>query len=200
VNYIVPGLFGLILVEALASGTWWRPYFTNGLVVYREVVPLGHSGASVPGAEELSARFRGGLGPSLAFREIGPGEIAFRQVLFELKLFTYTPVMHGLIRLKPESQQVEINGRANWFSIAFCLVMAAFVWSTPEAWPILVFLALLLVVIGSLQVSLYRKVAFFIAEGDTVAESARPAVRSTYLPKILIAAILIAMVMWWVTN
>ena len=121
-TYVVPGLFALILVEALASSRWWRPYFTNGLVVYRQSVPLGHSAPSLPGVEQLALRFRGGLGPSLAFREIGPGEVAFREVLFELKLLTYTPVMHGLMRLRRESQQVEIAGRANWFPIVFCLV------------------------------------------------------------------------------
>jgi hypothetical protein len=116
----------------------------------------------MPSVEDLTAAFRGGLGPSLAFRSIGIEEVAFREAFFELRLFTYTPVMHGLVRIEPATQHVEVEGRANWFSVVFTLLAAAFVWERPEAWPILIFLAALLGGIYKFQGTRFRRVGEFV--------------------------------------
>jgi hypothetical protein len=202
VRYAVPGLFAVFLIEAWAASRWWPPYFSSGLVVFRRSVPWRHSVAPLPAVESLAERFRGVLGPSLVFCEIGPGEIAFREKLFEFRLLNYTPVMHGLLRLRPESSQVEVEGRANWFTIAFCLIFATFLWGFPGAWPMLGFLVGLLAVIGSLQATQYAKVATFVAEGAPTGESAptRRVTPSVIVVTALAVAVFVGMALLWMAN
>jgi hypothetical protein len=202
VGYAVPGLFAVLLTEAWAASRWWPPYFTNGLVVYRRSIPWTRSVMPLPGVESLAQRFRGGLGPSLVFCELGPGEVAFREKLFESRLFNYTPVMHGLLRLRPESGHVEVEGRANWFTIAFCLVFASFLWGFPGAWPMLGFLTVLLGGIGGVQATQYAKVATFVAEGEPTSEPAptQPAKPSFIVLTAIAVVLFVGMALWWMAN
>jgi len=202
VHYAVPGLFVVLLIEAWAASRWWPPYFISGVVVYRRSILWTRSVASLPAVESLAQRFRGGLGPSLVFCEIGPGEIAFREKLFEFRLLNYTPVMHGLLRLRPESGRVEVEGRANWFTIAFCLVFATFLWGFPGAWPMLGFLVVLLGGIGSVQATQYAKVATFVAEGAPTGEPAptRQVTPSFIVVTAIAVAVFVGMALWWMAN
>lgn len=164
-DYVVAGVLALLLVEVLVASSWWRPYFTRGLRLYRYSVSSKHAASQTVNLEELATHFRGRRGPSLVFRQLDPGEVAFREAVFELKLFNYTPVMHGLLRVVPGSGEVVVEGRANWFPLAFSLLVVIFVWSRPEAWPVLVFLGVLVAGIGAVQAKAYREIGQVVAHG-----------------------------------
>ena len=164
-DYVVPGLLALLLVEVVVASSWWRPYFTRGLRLYRHAVSSTRAPSQMVNLEELAAHFRGRLGPSLVFRQLDPGEVAFRGVVFELKLFNCTPVMRGLLRVVPGSLEVVVEGSANWFPLALSLIAVIFVWSRPMAWPILVFLGVLVADIGAVQAKTHREIGQVVAHG-----------------------------------
>ena len=162
--YIVPALLAIVLVEAILSGRWYEPYFRAGFVIYRNSMQLADSLNEPLSAERLTDHFRGGFGPSLQFHELAHDEIAFREALFELKLFSYSPVMHGLIRHRPESHLLVVEGRANWFTVAFTVTVLCFVAQRLDAWPAVPFLAAILGAIYAIQVKRYGSVARCAAE------------------------------------
>ena len=142
IQYAVLTLLIVFLVQTIAEAAWYPPYFRHGLVIYRwQRLPTSPVIADLSEAT-LEASFRGVFGPSQLFRQIGPGEFAFRHPTLEFRLLTYTPLMHGLLRVEPHFVQVE--GRANWFTVAFVGWIFAFVWQVRESWPFLVFAALFL--------------------------------------------------------
>jgi hypothetical protein len=165
VDYAVPGLLVILLIEILLTSRWWPPYFTRGLVVYRRSLALTGSVGSFPSVDSLAQRFRGTFGPSLVFAQLSPGLLAFREKVFEFRLVSYTPVMHGLLRLRLESSHLDVEGRANWSPIAFSVAMLIFLRDFPDAWPMLGFLLAFLGGVGALQANQYAKVAAFVAEG-----------------------------------
>jgi hypothetical protein len=93
------------------------------------------------------------LRPSVVFRAIAPEEIAFRERFFELRFFSYTPVMHGLIRFDDHSQTVTVRGHANAFPLCFLALAVGSCLSGPsvEGFEVL-FLAWAAVVFGMLYV------------------------------------------------
>jgi hypothetical protein len=97
---------------------------------------------------------------------------------------------------------VEVEGRANWFTIAFCLVFATFLWGFPGAWPMLGFLTVLVGGIGSVQARQYAKVATFVAEGAATGEPARAQqVTPSFIVLTAIAvAVFVGMALWWMAN
>lgn len=163
-TYVVPALVALALLEAILAARWYGPYFTTGLVIYRSTVPLDGSVEVAVSAERLTKQFRGGFGPSLEFHDLSPDDIGFRETLFELKLFSYTPVMHGLLRHQKERHLVTVEGRANWFTMVFSVGAIALVALQPVAWPVLPFLAVFLGGIYAVQVRRYDSVARAAAE------------------------------------
>jgi hypothetical protein len=200
-DYAFPTLLAVLLVEIIVAARWYPWYFTHGLLVYRTSVPLSLSVDTSLTEDTLQQRFSGVLGPSLLFRELAPGEFGFRHPTIELKLLTYTPVMHGFLRLSTQAQAVEVEGRANWLTIAFSAFLILFVSEVPDAWALLVFAALLLGLLYLFQVRVYSRVASFVAEGEQP-PSPQPGARSA--SRWVIIAILVLLwiggAWYWFTN
>ena len=189
---LTAALLGALLVAGSGASTETR--------VFR-FVAARPSGIPTPDVEALASHFRGRLGPSLVFRQLESGEVAFREASFELKLLSYTPVMHGLLLAVPGSTECVVEGRANWFSLAFSLWMASFVLSRPEAWPILLVLVALVGGIEAVQATTYREVAKFAVEGVTAQQ--RDAGSSTWRGRVSTAVLLALLVMgaaWYMMN
>ncbi len=199
-QYGFPVLLAILAIEMIAASSWWQPYFTSGIRLYRSVVTTATAIRALDVAG-LAEHFRGGLGPSLQFRELATGLVAFRETMFELKLFTYTPVMHGLLIVRPDSGEVVVEGRANWFTVGFTVFAGAFVAGVRDAWPILPFLCLLLVGIGMVQVKTYRKVGVVAALGHEQGGRARSSTswHGRVLALVLLA-LFVAAAAWWFTN
>lgn len=113
----------LIALEALASQTWLPLYFRFGIPVSVQRRSLAGSAAE-PGAlaRRLEQRFTGRpQHPSILFRPLpgndpGAADLAFREQLFENRGgFKYLPVMHSLVRLRPERQSLIVTGYLNWY-------------------------------------------------------------------------------------
>ncbi len=182
-------LAGIALLEMVASALWWAPYFRGGLRLFREelsaIVPVWH----LPTIASLEERFARGLGPSLSFRALDSGEIAFRERAFELRLFSYAPVMHGLIRINPETRSVVVEGRANWFPLLFASGIFTFVWRRPGSWQVAPFLVAFLALIYWVQRRLYRRVGRCVA-GEDAASAPVTSTAGNKIAWILLAALI----------
>ncbi|EKE02933.1 MAG: hypothetical protein ACD_20C00307G0002 [uncultured bacterium] len=118
---LFPIVLSLILVESILSGRWKRFYFEYGLPLFQKNIFLNESFLEVSiVVEKMNHKFKSsGYSPSLYFRAIDENTIAFREKMFELSLFTYTPLMHGRISLSQNNQNIKITGLSNWFPLAF---------------------------------------------------------------------------------
>lgn len=153
-------LFPLILLVAIAeialSGTWAEFYFRRGLPLFRRRVQL--PGIPALAEEELAAAHSGGLSAPLVFKRFSAHEVAFREKAFGFHLFSYTPIMHGLIRYEPEEGCIHVIGWANWFILALA---ALSVWMFRDINDIMfpVFLVGVVGVIYAIQAHRYSSVA-----------------------------------------
>jgi hypothetical protein len=189
-SYVLPILAIVFLVEIVLRSRWYPPYFTRGILVFRTSRPVATfaHGAELP--DTLANRFRASFGPSLLFHRLPSGEIAFREPAFELKLFSYTPVMHGLLRLSEQDRVVEVEGRANWFVLALSAFFVFLAAGFPEGWALLIFAGLILGYIYSIQVRVYGKVADSVAQGAPPTATS-PAARSTVVWLLAIVLLLL---------
>ncbi|MHC4200684.1 MAG: hypothetical protein ACYSU0_11885, partial [Planctomycetota bacterium] len=101
--------------------------------------------------------FSGGAAPPIVFRPLDAGDIAFREKLICFSWFSYTPVMHGLIRVDRDTRTVSTIGYANWFPIFFIAVFVAFGLSVPSGGPDIFFVVFpILLLAGLYLIQFYR--------------------------------------------
>ncbi len=113
----------LVIVEIYLSGSWIPVYFQNGIPLFRKTFShLSELNTEII-ANILSEESKPGcLAPTMCFRRLNSNEIAFRERLFNFTLFSYTPVMHGIIRFNHSPNTVSMIGYANWVPLLFTLV------------------------------------------------------------------------------
>ncbi len=118
---LFPAVLGLVFVEAILSGRWNKFYFEFGVPLFKKTINTKKIGLkSNVIAHNMNVQFKGtGYTSSLYFKEIDKNTIAFREKMFELSLFSYTPLMHGKIFLNPNNSNIQVTGLSNWFPIAF---------------------------------------------------------------------------------
>ena len=110
--------------EVVLCARWEPWYFRSGLVIYsRRVSAVGRE-PHLPAPSELEASFKSFLLPNLVFRAFSPDEIVFREKLLSIRLFSYSPLMHGHIEFRPLERAVSVQGRLNWFSLIFFVLFA----------------------------------------------------------------------------
>jgi hypothetical protein len=161
---------GVALLEALIQAAWVPLYFRLGLPVYAREVPYKDAPRFELLQETLAKGFGGILAPPVLFRALSPDELAFRESMFYFRLFSYTPIMHGLARLDPVRRVVTVHGYLNWWPLAFLAFWYAFALRNP-AWPdfweqVLWYAAPLVVmaVIYLIQAAVYGKVVRLLRE------------------------------------
>jgi len=124
-DWILPALVEVVLTETILSAAWVGWYYSYGPVVFRRVFPSASGrGAATPGS--LPRVFGHSFLPSLLTRRLGEGQFAVRERFFELRVVSYTPIMHGLAEFDSSSGRVVVTGRANWSSLAFIALFASF--------------------------------------------------------------------------
>jgi len=145
-------------VEVFLSSQWYAGYVRSELVIFRQRIPLAgtHWNRLTP---ILDAEFDTNLVPGILFHRIGAGELAFREKLITLSLFTYTPLMHGLASINHADRCVVVEGRLNWFVFTMCVLVVA---SVPF-WEFVPFFAALLVLLYAIQAYRYRHICQVIA-------------------------------------
>jgi hypothetical protein len=106
-------------VEFLLSAAWAPAYFRFGLALFEKQFSFSTEPARDLSDKELSAEFRGGVGPSMVFCRLSPDELAFRKRIFEIRLFNFSPVMHGIARIGRREHTVTVTGYVNWYPVVF---------------------------------------------------------------------------------
>ncbi len=107
------------------AGTCNPWFFRTGIILFRKRFPCSPSAPELDLAR-VDANFRSWLAPSFLFRRIGPREYAFREKFIQFTLFSYTPLMHGHIRIDEQEGTVTVAGRAYWCILAFGLFIFGF--------------------------------------------------------------------------
>lgn len=122
-DWLLPAVLVVLTLEIFLSGVWVGFYFRNGLPLFQRRVQIVQTFAHIPEPKQLEELLKRKYMPPLVFRKLDLYTYAFREKLFELSLFSYTPVMHGLLSFHPEKAEVVVTGFANWFVFAFCFAV-----------------------------------------------------------------------------
>jgi hypothetical protein len=115
----------VIIAELLMSGAWFPFYFRTGIPLFRRSFRFFEQPAIF--ADNLAAAFAGFLEP-IIFHSISLHEIGFREKFLGLRLsFSFTAIMHGLIRIDNSQHEVSVTGYANWYIMCLIAMIISFV-------------------------------------------------------------------------
>ena len=131
----------IYLFEALFSVRLRAFYFRYGVPLYKKTIVVNRSPAL---DEESIAQIikPTSLVPAFKFRSLSDHEVAFREKMVGFFLFSYTPVVHGLIKVDPSQNSITLTGLANWFSNMFvlCCVFVGIKLGDPEKYSFMILL------------------------------------------------------------
>ncbi len=112
----------ILFVEIVLSAKWNLFYFTRGLPIFirrvDRVVTLEE--VSLDDLQKSTATV---AGTPILFRRLSPEAIAFREKGLGGSIH-YMPIMHGLIRRRPEEASIVVLGMANWYIVALIVLFA----------------------------------------------------------------------------
>jgi hypothetical protein len=163
--YVALALVAVFAVEAFLSSRWLPSYFRSGLILFsKRIEAPAPEPSGLPHAIQLEFEMRSALTSPLLFRTLSPGEIAFREELFEMRLLGYSPLMHGHIEARPTDQSVFVRGRLNWSSLVLFVSLALFLHGR-ELYEFMALLVAAFVSLYAIQAYRFRQV------GDVVAEA-----------------------------
>jgi hypothetical protein len=113
----------LIIAEVVLSMKWNGFYFTQGLPIFvrRAESAAKLESVSIEVLEKASAT---AAGAPFQFRRLDANTIAFRERSLG-GMIHYAPLMHGLIRKRPEEASVAVLGLVNWWAIAIIVLLGA---------------------------------------------------------------------------
>ena len=184
-NYLL-GIFAvlsfiILLGEGYLSGKWIALYFQRGIPLFKRKFSFVQ--APEPRIVEyvLSSKFKlqssdfRFLFPPVDFNVLNADEIAFREVDLRHKLFTYLPIMHGIIRTNRYNQTVIVTGYVNWFVLwliaTFFLVGSLIFFESFSLFLIILILfSLGLGISYGLQYSVYSKICYRLEQRYSVAQ------------------------------
>jgi hypothetical protein len=120
----------LLVVEAVLLGSWIPWYYPRGLRGFTRVFErLSHTQLTTVPELALEARFSGGvLVPDFVFRRISDREVGFQERAASFRVWSYIPVMRGLISYQPERARIVVAGILQWYAIVAPLVVLACAW------------------------------------------------------------------------
>ncbi len=113
----------IIIAEVVLSMKWNLFYCTRGIPIFvRRIESAGKPETlSLETLEKASAT---AAGAPFQFRRLDPNTIAFRERSLG-GLMHYAPLMHGLIRKRPEEASVAVLGLVNWWAIGLIVFLVA---------------------------------------------------------------------------
>jgi len=121
-------IFTVAILEIILSIIWNRTYFRIGIPIFRKTYTSVPSSYGKPTPAELEENMKSTWTHSVAFKEFGPDEYAFRDQMFEFKLFGSTPIMRG------SSGSIRVIGYANYFPLLMMVAFIIFLFREPIAW------------------------------------------------------------------
>ena len=119
---IVGILVGLLLADLIFAATWNKTYFTSGLTVFVQQIPVNHYHTNIPSKTLLEKKFHSNVISSLMFKEMDTSSYGFRDKLFQFKWIRTPDLMHGLLIFDTDKSQIVVKGFTNWFTVAFSLL------------------------------------------------------------------------------
>ena len=159
----------VVPVEFWMLSTWRESYFRSGLCVFeRRFQAMSMHFDPLP-TWSMEDEFGSGLFPPIGFSELSPGLYGFRETYLgsSSSFITYLPVMRGAVVFDMVSASVSVKGYINWYVIvvsALFVFMALPLEPTSEATVLLGGYAAIVIVIYSVQVWRYGKVAAAVEE------------------------------------
>jgi hypothetical protein len=107
------GLFCVVgLVEHSLYGGWNRVYYTHGLPLVIQRIPVTASHQDLPRVSLLQDQFGSALIGSLTFQQVAPNTYGFRRRFFQSALFPDT-LMHGMLLFDRENGRVVLKSFIN---------------------------------------------------------------------------------------
>ena len=151
----------LVLAETYLAGRWYPFFYRSGIPIYNRTYHFPNVTAGKIDVAKLLTEFDNAWAPSLIFHEIGTDEYAFREALFQFRIFSYSPVMHGHIQILPHKAMVTVTGRLYWMIL---LVAAYLIFVVPMEWlpQSLLALGAVFAFLYFIQVRRFNRVAAFI--------------------------------------
>jgi hypothetical protein len=113
----------LIIAEVVLSIKWNRFYCTRGLPIFLRRAESAAKVESFP-IETLEKASATAAGAPFQFRRLDANTIAFRERSLG-GLMHYAPLMHGLIRKRPEEASIAVVGLVNWWAIGLVVFLLA---------------------------------------------------------------------------
>jgi hypothetical protein len=113
----------VIIAEVVLSMKWNVFYCTRGIPIFVRRAESAAKLESFP-LETLEKASATVAGAPFQFRRLDPDTIAFRERSLG-GLMHYAPLMHGLIRKRPEEASVAVLGLVNWWAIAIVVLLGA---------------------------------------------------------------------------
>jgi hypothetical protein len=170
----IPIGFGIVLaiavVEIVLSAKWNRFYFTAGLPIFIRRIDrvVGIENLSLDELQKSAATV---AGTPLLFRRLAPDTIAFREKPFGGSIH-YIPIMHGLIRRRPEEATVVVLGLANWYIVALILMFALLMGK--RFFDVAAYLLAAVAIVYLVQAIRYGRVAKALRRTNTAPEGSIP--------------------------
>jgi hypothetical protein len=146
---------GALFIEAVLLAFWVPAYFRRGIPVFREVLRIPCQPEEI--AATLSTQFTNTVSlPRLVFRQISEYEVAFQEAGGITPLWSYLPIMRGLICARPDGTTVVV-GILQWYPIVAAAAVAV---GLASSGPAVVALALVGIVILTFIVWVVQRMRF----------------------------------------
>lgn len=156
-------LIVVAIAETVLNSRWVPFYFLHGIPLFKKTVTLVETTNLSP--DDLTTNFSQGITTPIVFFPIGENVIAFREKMISFRLFHYTPVMHGLIRVDSERREISVTGFANWFALLFAITFpAAFITNSPAKSELGFVIPFLFILFGSLYAIQYYRFTRILGE------------------------------------
>jgi hypothetical protein len=125
---------GAVIVEIALLASFNRWYFRFGVPLFRWRVSAPVSQVDPELSEHLQIEYAQSPAVALRFRDVGLGRIGFREALIGGGFFKlhYPPMMHGLIRIEPDRDQVTVTGYANLYICALLVSFISGAWRSAD--------------------------------------------------------------------
>jgi hypothetical protein len=146
----------LLIAELISIIFWFTPYYRNGLSIYKRRLKKYNS------ISEFNADKTVILDRSSGYfiKEAGPKTILFWELPLVFWIFTYAPIMRGVITYNNSSDTLEVHGKHNISVSLFLLYIAVYLGNGPNyyiAWGVTFTIWTLSYLIQYLRFSSYAK-------------------------------------------
>lgn len=155
-------LISFLLIETILLLSWNRTYFRFGIPIFVKRFPFFGSLDEPFDARYLEQNFEGVYVPNIFFRRISSKECAFRENLWNFRIFSYIPIMRGLVRGDEGEKSLYIIGYVNWYVVICTMyILGSAVFYSFASWtPMFILIAICYVT----QAIRFKKVSEFAIE------------------------------------